>query len=77
MTSVDTILPKKKSYNLTIKVHLQTDVILCDYCNFTTKIAYNLKRHTADHHGVVGQGTGIIGRQLYSCRRCNFYNLQC
>ena len=55
-----------------IQLHLQTEVFSCDYCNFTTKFEYNLRRHKDEQHEVVGQGTGIRGRQSYSCKRCNF-----
>ena len=76
----ETFICDKCGYNFTQKrnltrhkkVHLQTEVISCEYCNFTTKFEFNLKRHKDDHHGILGQGTGIRGRLLYSCKTCSF-----
>ena len=76
----ETFICDKCGYNFTQKrnltrhkkVHLQTEVISCEYCHFTTKFEFNLKRHKDDHHGILGQGTGIRGRLLYSCKTCSF-----
>ena len=56
----------------TLQVHMHTEVLMCQFCNFTTKFDYNLKRHTIEQHEIEGKGTGIRGRLLYTCQRCNF-----
>ena len=54
-----------------LKVHLTTDIFSCD-CPFKTKFDYNLRRHKDEQHEINGRGTGIGGRRLYSCKRCDF-----
>ena len=56
----------------TDKVHGEPGAFECEFCDFKTKFEFNLRRHKDKKHEVLGKGTGIKGRQLYSCRRCDF-----
>ena len=55
-----------------LKVHGQAPEVVCEFCDFKTKFENNLRRHKEQKHEIIGKGTGISGRQLYSCKRCDF-----
>ena len=55
-----------------LKVHGQAAEFVCKFYDFKTKFQYNLRRHKEEKHEIVGRGTGIIGNELYSCKRCDF-----
>ena len=55
-----------------LKVHSQAPKVVCEFCDFKTKFENNLRRHKEQKHEIIGKGTGISGRQLYSCKRCDF-----
>ena len=54
------------------KIHGEPDAFVCEFCDFKTKFEFNLRRHKDEKHEIIGKGTGIKGRQSYSCKRCDF-----
>ena len=54
------------------KVHGKADSFPCEFCEFKTKFEYNLGRHKDEKHEIRGLGTGVSGRLMYSCKRCDF-----
>ena len=56
----------------TDKIHGEPDAFECEFCDFKTKFEFNLRRRKEKKHEVIGKGTGIKGRQVCSCRRCDF-----